>query len=197
MSSSRGGTAEFELIWESLAESIGKTAQRLLTGAALTAIRHASLMLYATRLGDGERMGVTVPLAMMTPGADLTLEANRKVGQNLELPLRMNAIPQGNQTELYLAATDGSGVLRDVRVRQAQWDPTHGAYRFTAEGPGGATLLWHPDTALDLGPVRRREGHLHPGRDHCRGPADAPAGQHHRSSGTGYPHIPRVARPAH
>ncbi|WP_129932853.1 MULTISPECIES: S-type pyocin domain-containing protein [unclassified Pseudomonas] len=146
LSSSRGGTAEFELIWESLAESIGKTAQRLLTGAALTAIRHASLMLYATRLGDGERMGVTVPLAMMTPGADLTLEANRKVGQNLELPLRMNAIPQGNQTELYLAATDGSGVLRDVRVRQAQWDPTHGAYRFTAEGPGGATLLWHPAT---------------------------------------------------
>lgn len=146
LSSSRGGTAEFELIWESLAESIGKTAQRLLTGAALTAIRYASLMLYATRLGDGERMGVTVPLAMMTPGADLTLEANRKVGQNLELPLRMNAIPQGNQTELYLAATDGSGVLRDVRVRQAQWDATHGAYRFTAEGPGGATLLWHPAT---------------------------------------------------
>lgn len=146
LSSSRGGTAEFELIWESLAESIGKTAQRLLTGAALTAIRYASLMLYATRLGDGERMGVTVPLAMMTPGADLTLEANRKVGQNLELPLRMNAVPQGNQTELYLAATDGSGVLRDVRVRQAQWDATHGAYRFTAEGPGGATLLWHPAT---------------------------------------------------
>lgn len=146
LSSSRGGTAGFELIWESLAETLGKAVQRLLAGTALNAARYVSLMLYATRLGDGERMGVTVPLAMMTPGADLTQKANRKVGQALELPLRMNAIPQGNQTELYLAATDGGGLLRDVRVRQAQWDVTQGAYRFTAEGPGGATLLWHPAT---------------------------------------------------
>ncbi|MFJ4258567.1 S-type pyocin domain-containing protein [Pseudomonas monteilii] len=146
LSSSRGGTAGFELIWESLAQTLGKAAQRPLAGAALNAVRYASLMLYATRLGDGERMGVTVPLAMMTPGADLTQEANRKVGQALELPLRMNAIPQGSQTELYLASTDGSGLLRDVRVRQAQWDATQDAYRFTTEGPGGATLLWHPAT---------------------------------------------------
>ncbi|MFK0091705.1 S-type pyocin domain-containing protein [Pseudomonas sp. NPDC090592] len=154
MSASRGGTAQFEPIWESLAETLAKAGQRLLAGALLRAVRYVSLMLYATRLGDGERMGVTVPLAMMSPDADLTHEANRRVGQALELPLRMNAIPQGNQTELYLAATDGSGLLRDVRVRQAQWDITHGAYRFTAEGPGGATLLWHPATPpLDLGPV--------------------------------------------
>jgi len=142
VTTSRGGTAHFEPIWDALGTAIGKAALRLLPGAA----RSLTLLLYASRLGDGERMGVTVPLAMMTPGADLTQEANRKVGQTLELPLRMNAVPQGTQTEVYLAAADGSSILRDVRVRQAQWDSALGAYRFTAEGPGGATLLWHPAT---------------------------------------------------
>lgn len=142
LATSRGGTAHFEPIWRALGTAINSAAARLLARAA----GHLPLMLYAARLGDGERMGVTVPLALMTPGADLTQEANRKVGQTLELPLRMNAVPEGTQTEVYLAATDGSGILRDVRVRQAQWDTTQGAYRFTAEGPGGATLLWHPAT---------------------------------------------------
>nr|WP_312203703.1 S-type pyocin domain-containing protein [Pseudomonas monteilii] len=142
LATSRGGTAHFEPIWRALGTAINSAAARLLARAA----GHLPLMLYAARLGDGERMGVTVPLALMTPGADLTQEANRKVGQTLELPLRMNAVPDGTQTEVYLAATDGSGILRDVRVRQAQWDTTQGAYRFTAEGPGGATLLWHPAT---------------------------------------------------
>jgi len=155
LTTSRGGTAYFEPLWQALGETVADAARRLLAGATQAALRYAPLMLYATRLGDGERMGVTVPLALMAPGADLTQEANRKAGQTLELPLRMNAVPEGNQTELYLAATDGSGLLRDVRVRQAQWDATHGAYRFTAEGPGGATLLWHPATppsTLDSGP---------------------------------------------
>ncbi|MBA6100193.1 S-type pyocin domain-containing protein [Pseudomonas juntendi] len=142
VTTSRGGTAHFEPIWDALGTAIGNAALRLLSGTA----RHLTLLLYAARLGDGERMGVTVPLALMTPSADLTQEANRKVGQTLELPLRMNAVPEGTQTEVYLAATDGSSILRDVRVRQAQWDTTQGAYRFTAEGPGGATLLWHPAT---------------------------------------------------
>lgn len=142
VTTSSGGTAYFEPVWDALGTAIGNAALRLLPGAA----RYLTLLLYAARLGDGERMGVTVPLAMMTPGADLTQEANRKVGQTLELPLRMNAVPQGTQTEVYLAAADGSSILRDVRVRQAQWDSTQGAYRFTAEGPGGATLLWHPAT---------------------------------------------------
>ncbi|HGA2320959.1 TPA: S-type pyocin domain-containing protein [Pseudomonas putida] len=47
---------------------------------------------------------------------------------------------------MYLADIDGSGLLRDVHVRQAQWDADESAYRFTAEGPGGTTLLWHPAT---------------------------------------------------
>ncbi|MDH0649170.1 S-type pyocin domain-containing protein [Pseudomonas sp. GD03858] len=146
LATTRGAVAHFEAIWAAFAETLGKAALTLLTQTALGALRYAPLMLYSARLGDGERMGVTVPLASMTPGADLSHEANRRAGQTLELPLRMNAVPAGEQTEVYLAATDGSGMLRDVRVRQAQWDPGHGAYRFTAEGPGGATLLWHPAT---------------------------------------------------
>ena len=146
LASSRGGTADFEPAWHELGKALGKAAERLLAGAGLAIARYASLMLYTTRLGDGERMGVTVPLALMAPGAELTQEANRKAGQPLELPLRMNAAPHGTQTEVYLAATDGSSILRDVRVRQAQWDAAEGAYRFTTEGPGGATLLWHPAT---------------------------------------------------
>ena len=146
LATSRGGIAHFEPIWLDFGEALGKAAQRLLTGGLLAVARYVPLMLYSARLGDGERMGVTVPLALMSPGADLTLEANRKAGQTLELPLRMDAVPQGKQTEVYLAATDGSALLRDVRVRQAQWDAAQGAYRFTAEGPGGATLFWHPAT---------------------------------------------------
>lgn len=146
VATSRGGTAHFEKAWAEFGEALGKAAQRLLASGVMTVVRYAPLMLYSSRLGDGERMGVTVPLALMTPGADLTAQANRKAGQTLELPLRMDAVPQGTQTEVYLAATDGSGLLRDVRVRQAQWDADEGAYRFTAEGPGGATLLWHPAT---------------------------------------------------
>ncbi|MDF0729401.1 S-type pyocin domain-containing protein [Pseudomonas entomophila] len=146
LATTRGAVTHFEAIWAAFAQSLGKAALTLLSQAALGAMRYAPLMLYSARLGDGERMGVSVPLASMTPGADLTHDANRRAGQTLELPLRMNAVPAGEETEVYLAATDGSGVLRDVRVRQAQWDPGQGAYRFTTEGPGGATLLWHPAT---------------------------------------------------
>ena len=159
VTTSRGGTAHFEPIWDALGTAIGKAALRLLPGAA----RYLMLLLYAARLGDGERMGVTVPLALMTPGADLTHEANRKAGQTLELPLRMNAVPQGTQTEVYLAATDGSSILRDVRVRQAQWDSAQGAYRFTAEGPGGATLLWHPATPPSTLAAEGEFGNMIPG----------------------------------
>ncbi|WAB98366.1 S-type pyocin domain-containing protein [Pseudomonas putida] len=160
VTTSRGGTAHFEPIWEALGTAIGNAALRLLPGAA----KYLTLLLYAARLGDGERMGVTVPLVLLTPGADLTHEANRKVGQTLELPLRMNAVPEGTQTEVYLAATDGSSLLREVRVRQAQWDTTQGAYRFTAEGPGGATLLWHPATPPStLGTVNPKNSSFTPG----------------------------------
>jgi len=163
LTTSHGGTAHFEPVWEALGEALGTGAQRLLANAAKAALRHLTLLLYSSRLGDGERMGITVPLALMTPGADLTQEANRKVGQSLELPLRMNAIPQGNQTEVYLAAPDGSGLLRDVRVRQAQWDVAQGAYRFTAEGPGGATLLWHPATPPSTEDTVGEYGNVIPG----------------------------------
>ncbi|WP_410481153.1 S-type pyocin domain-containing protein [Pseudomonas plecoglossicida] len=163
LATSRGGMAHFEPVWVDFAEALGKAAQRLLTGGVLAVARYVPLMLYSARLGDGERMGVTVPLALMSPGADLTLEANRKAGQTLELPLRMDAVPQGTQTEVYLAATDGSGILRDVRVRQAQWDAAQGAYRFTAEGLGSATLLWHPATPPSTLSVTGENGTVIPG----------------------------------
>lgn len=146
LASSAGGLAHFEAVWDDLGQAVSKGAVRLLAEAAVTAARALPLMLYSARLGDGERMGVSVPLAYLTPGADLTQEANRRAGQTLELALRMNATPRDARTEVYLVATDGSNVLRDVRVRQAQWDTAQGAYRFTAEGPGAATLLWHPAT---------------------------------------------------
>lgn len=146
LASSSGAIAYFEAFWELLGKALQSAAPRLLAHAATGAVRYASLMLYSARLGNGERMGVSVPLAYMTPGADLTAEANRRAGQTLELALRMNAVPVGEQTEVYLASTDGSSLLRDVRVRQANWDPALESYSFTADGPGGATLLWHPAT---------------------------------------------------
>ncbi|MGS7249955.1 S-type pyocin domain-containing protein [Pseudomonas anuradhapurensis] len=164
LTTSSGGTALFEAIWQDLGKALARAAAQLLASAAQGIVRYVPLMLYSARLGDGERMGVSVPLVQMTPDADLTQEAHRRAGQALELPLRMNAVPQGTQTELYLAATDGSGLLRDVRVRQAQWDAAHGAYRFTAEGPGGATLLWHPATPpTTLDELDHKSGNMIPG----------------------------------
>ncbi|MFF7108293.1 S-type pyocin domain-containing protein [Pseudomonas sichuanensis] len=146
LASSRGAVAHFEPVWEAFGEALQRLATHVLAQGVAAAARYAPLMLYSTRLGNGERMGVSVPLAWLTPDADQTLDANRLAGQTLELPLRMNAVPTGTETVVYLAATDGSSVQRDVRVRQAEWDSDQGAYRFTAEGPGGATLLWHPAT---------------------------------------------------
>lgn len=146
LASSRSAVAHFEPAWEAFGAALQRLATHVLAQGVAAAARFAPLMLYSTRLGNGERMGVSVPLAWLTPGADQTLDANRLVGQTLELPLRMNAMPTGTETVVYLAATDGSSVQRDVRVRQAEWDSDQGAYRFTAQGPGGATLLWHPVT---------------------------------------------------
>ncbi len=146
LASSRGAVAHFEPAWAAFGEALQRLATHVLAQGVAAAARYAPLMLYSTRLGNGERMGVSVPLAWLAPGADQTLDANRLAGQTLELPLRMNAVPSGTETVVYLAATDGSSVQRDVRVRQAEWDNGLGAYRFTAEGPGGAILLWHPAT---------------------------------------------------
>ncbi|MDM3887337.1 S-type pyocin domain-containing protein [Pseudomonas sp. BCRC 81390] len=198
LATSRGGVAHFESVWEPFGKLLSKAAIRLLESSLTVALRYAPLMFYSARLGDGERMGVTVPLASMTAGADLTQQANRLAGQTLELPLRMNAVPSGEQTEVYLVNTDGNAVLRDVRVRQAQWDSAVKAYRFTADGPGGATLLWHPATPpsslgkLDLNsgayvggqPIVEEVQKHYPRAPHC-----AAAG--------GHPLLPRTARTAH
>ncbi|MFP5427370.1 MAG: S-type pyocin domain-containing protein [Gammaproteobacteria bacterium] len=143
LATSRGGIAHFESVWGRLGESLQSLAPRLLEQALDTNDRQASLMRYSARLGDGGRMGVSVPLSYMTPGTNLAQQANQLIDQTLALQLHMTVAAVDEQTEVALVAT---GSTRDVRVRQALWDADLGAYRFNAEGPGLASVLWHPTT---------------------------------------------------
>jgi len=143
LATSRGGIAHFESVWGRLGESLQSLAPRLLEQALDTNDRQASLMRYSARLGDGGRMGVSVPLSYMTPGTNLAQQANQLIDQTLALQLHMTVAAVAEQTEVALVAT---GSTRDVRVRQALWDADLGAYRFNTEGPGLASIRWHPTT---------------------------------------------------
>jgi hypothetical protein len=143
LATSRGGIAHFESVWGRLAESLQSLAPRLREQALDTNDRQATLMRYSARLGDGGRMGISVPLSYMTPGTNLAQQANQLIDQTLALQLHMQVAAVAEQTEVALVAT---GNTRDVRVRQALWDADLGAYRFNSEGPGLASVRWHPTT---------------------------------------------------
>ncbi|MNM38859.1 Pyocin-S2 [compost metagenome] len=144
LAASKAAVALFEHVLPSLARIFPLAESALLKRVAVGAAGNfATLMLYSPELGNGERIGLSIPLEHLH--SELSDPDTRSsIGQTVALPLRVGMGPLGDQSQLYVAATDGLNIPKDVRVRSASWDNEQRAYRFVADGSDGATLLWHP-----------------------------------------------------
>lgn len=120
----------------SLLEAVVASAGSLIGGFAL--------LLYPSRLGNSDRYSVNTPLSTLLPEHDHDLQAVANAGGSVDLPVRMGSRADDNRTELFVAATDGAAVPRQVRVRAASLDPSSNTYRFTTADTPPRTLVWTP-----------------------------------------------------
>ncbi|MDD1016294.1 S-type pyocin domain-containing protein [Pseudomonas rubra] len=146
LAASQGAMTTFEAVLSAFETGLKNAAKARFEAALGRRGLFVTLMTYSTRLGNGERMGISVPLAHLSPGADLEQEAGNRIGQTTALPLRLGVNTVGEFTQIYMATTDGNDIPGDVRVRRAHWDAAKGAYSFTSDGVGATTILWHPIT---------------------------------------------------
>lgn len=143
-----------------------QAARPFLVGPPRVAVEVASLLLFSLRLDHGDRYGISSPLKELLPDFNLQ-DVVERVGQHLELPIRLLSGMVGENSHVQAVPTNVDGVPATVPVRQATWDGALGAYRFVSDGPGPITVIWTPETSPGDSsttlPAEEQSNRLYPG----------------------------------
>ncbi|WP_332767817.1 S-type pyocin domain-containing protein [Pseudomonas koreensis] len=125
-----------------------RAALPMLTAAGAGLITPALIgfaaLLAPSRLGNGERFSVSVPLAELSAQSSQTLRelANRR--GMLSLPVGLGVRPLGEVAEVFVATTDDFHIRSDVPVLQATYDLLNDVYETALPDSPTDFLTWTP-----------------------------------------------------
>jgi hypothetical protein len=140
--------AAFDIILPELQEAILSAVAQFTRVAAAGAGKYANVLLFSTKLGNGERYALSVPLSELTPVEGRDWQGLARAGGEVALPFRLGAgvVEESSieMAQLYITPTDGKTLPAHVRVRAAAWDPHKNAYSFTPADSAPITLVWTP-----------------------------------------------------
>ncbi|WP_426202475.1 S-type pyocin domain-containing protein [Pseudomonas sp. TWP3-1] len=117
------------------------------TGAALfggpVLIGFAALLM-PSRLGNGERFAMSVPLSELSSESSQTLREIADRQGTLEMPVGLGVRPQGAGTEVFVISADDFHVRSSVLVLNAAYDLLNDVYEIALPGSPTDFLTWTP-----------------------------------------------------
>lgn len=115
-------------------------------GAGLTtpALIGFAALLAPSRLGNGERFSVSVPLAELSAQSPQTLRELADRRGMLNLPVGLGVRPLGEVAEVFVATTDDFHIRSDVPVLQATYDLLNDVYETALPDSPTDFLTWTP-----------------------------------------------------
>lgn len=100
-------------------------------------------LLTPSRLGNGERFTMSVPLAELTSESAQSLRAIADRQGTLDLPVGIGYRPIGSGAEVFVITADGFDIRPSVPVRHATFDTQNNVYRLSLPDSTN-TLTWTP-----------------------------------------------------
>lgn len=101
-------------------------------------------LLAPSRLGNGERFSVSVPLAELSAQSPQTLRELADRRGMLNLPVGLGVRPLGEVAEVFVATTDDFHIRSDVPVLQATYDLLNDVYETALPDSPTDFLTWTP-----------------------------------------------------
>lgn len=101
-------------------------------------------LLTPSRLGNGERFTMSVPLAELTSESAQSLRAIADQQGTLDLPVGIGYRPIGSGAEVFVITADGFDIRPSVPVRHATFDAQNNVYRLSLPDSPTNTLTWTP-----------------------------------------------------
>ncbi|WLG91357.1 S-type pyocin domain-containing protein [Pseudomonas cucumis] len=101
-------------------------------------------LLTPSRLGNGERFTMSVPLAELTSESPQSLRAIADRQGTLDLPVGIGYRPIGSGAEVFVITADGFDIRPSVPVRHATFDAQNNVYRLSLPDSPTNTLTWTP-----------------------------------------------------
>lgn len=101
-------------------------------------------LLTPSRLGNGERFTMSVPLAELTSESPQSLRAIADRQGTLDLPVGIGYRPIGSGAEVFVITADGFDIRPSVPVRHATFDAQNNVYRLSLPDLPTNTLTWTP-----------------------------------------------------
>lgn len=101
-------------------------------------------LLTPSRLGNGERFTMSVPLAELTSESPQSLRAIADRQGTLDLPVGIGYSPIGSGAEVFVITADGFDIRPSVPVRHATFDAQNNVYRLSLPDLPTNTLTWTP-----------------------------------------------------
>jgi hypothetical protein len=104
-------------------------------------------LLAPSRLGNGERFSMSVPLAELSPESAQTLREIADRQGTLELPVGLGVRPLGAGTEVFIATSDDFHIRSSVLVLNAAYDLLNDVYEAALPDSPTDFLTWTPATS--------------------------------------------------
>lgn len=101
-------------------------------------------LLVPSRLGNSERLAMSIPLAELAPVQRQERWAIAAERGGTDLPMRIGFKPTGTGIEVFVATTDGVKLPSTVPVRLATYDAQLNVYRVIPPNSSTSTLTWTP-----------------------------------------------------
>lgn len=101
-------------------------------------------LLAPSRLGNGERFSMSVPLAELSPESAQTLREISDRQSTLELPVGLGVRPLGAGTEVFVATSDDFHIRSSVLVLNAAYDLLNDVYEVALPDSPTDFLTWTP-----------------------------------------------------
>ena len=136
-----------------------RSAMQVATAAAAATLGSALIgfaaLLTPSRLGNGERFTMSVPLAELTPESAQSLRAIADRQGTLDLPVGIGYRPIGSGAEVFVITADGFDIRPSVPVRHATFDAQNNVYRLSLPDSPTNTLTWTPAVTPDNSSTER------------------------------------------
>lgn len=116
----------------------------LISGPALVGF---AALLMPSRLGNGERFSMSVPLAELSPESAQTLREIADRQGTLELPVGLGVRPLGAGAEVFVANSDDFHIRSSVLVLNAAYDLLNDVYEVALPDSPTDFLTWTPATS--------------------------------------------------
>ncbi|MDX9674617.1 S-type pyocin domain-containing protein [Pseudomonas zeae] len=113
----------------------------LISGPALVGF---AALLAPSRLGNGERFSMSVPLAELSPESAQTLREIADRQGTLELPVGLGVRPLGAGAEVFVATSDDFHIRSSVLVLNAAYDLLNDVYEVALPDSPTDFLTWTP-----------------------------------------------------